>query len=88
MSYTLIELRLHNRDLVARLYPHPPRDAVEQRRRCARVSRQIAKLRGHGLLGKVKDARLYGPTDHGLRVMTAALQLRQREFPDAYTTAA
>jgi hypothetical protein len=44
LSYTLIELRLHNRDLVARLYPHPPRDAVEQRRRCARVSRQIAKL--------------------------------------------
>jgi hypothetical protein len=28
------------------------------------------------------------PTDHGLRVMTAALQLRQRQFPDAYATAA
>lgn len=79
---------VRNRDLVARLYPHPPRDAVEQRRRCARVSRQIAKLRGHGLLAKVKDARLYRPTDHGLRVMTAALQLRQRQFPHAYATAA
>ncbi len=38
-----------NADLVARLYRRPPADAQEAHRRCARVSRLIAKLRGHGL---------------------------------------
>lgn len=52
---------LRNRDLARHLYPDPPTDPAEQRRRCARVSRMIAKLRGHGLLAKVKDTRLYRP---------------------------
>lgn len=76
-----------NRDLTARLYPHPPRDPDEARRRCARSSRLIAKLRGHGLVAKVKQTRLYRPTPEGLRVMTAALQVRNRAFPAAYAIA-
>jgi len=59
----------------------------EQRRRCPRTSRQIAKLRGHGLLAKVKAARLYRPTPKGLRLMTAAVQIRQHDFPAAYAIA-
>lgn len=76
-----------NRDLAARLYPHPPPTRAEARRRCAHVSRLIAKLRGHGLLAKVKHCRLYRPTAYGLKVMTAALRLRHRDFPHAYAIA-
>ena len=77
-----------NADLMARLYPRPPADAQEAHRRCARVSRLIAKLRGHGLVAKVPRARLYRPTRHGYRVMTAALVLHDDRFPGAYLAAA
>ena len=77
-----------NADLVARLYRRPPTDAQEAHRRCARVSRLIAKLRGHGLVAKVPRARLYRPTRHGYRVMTAALAMHDDRFPDHYLAAA
>ncbi|MDQ4096977.1 MAG: hypothetical protein M3144_03785 [Actinomycetota bacterium] len=77
-----------NADLMARLYPRPPANAQEAHRRCARVSRLIGKLRGHGLVAKVPRARLYRPTRHGYRVMTAALVLHDDRFPDAYVSAA
>ncbi len=77
-----------NADLVARLYPRPPLDTREAHRRCARVSRLIAKLRGHGLVAKVPRARLYRPTRQGYRVMSAALALHDDRFPDAYAAAA
>jgi len=50
-----------NADLAAWLYPDVATSAEEARRRTQRVCRLIAKLRGHGLIMKVKDARLYGP---------------------------
>ena len=77
-----------NADLVARLYPHPPRSHDEARRRCARVSRLIAKLRGHGLVAKVPHQRVYRPTRYGYRVMTAAVAIHDDRFPDAYLEAA
>jgi hypothetical protein len=77
-----------NADLVARLYPHPPIDADEAHRRCARVSRLIAKLRGHGLVAKVPRARLYRPTAYGYKVMTAAIAVHDEQFPDHYLAAA
>ncbi|MCL0096460.1 hypothetical protein M1N66_02500 [Thermodesulfovibrionales bacterium] len=45
-----------NRDLQTHLYSSPPASEVEQRQRSARVTRLIAKLRGHGLIAKVKDS--------------------------------
>ncbi|MFN2506704.1 MAG: hypothetical protein ABR540_21240 [Acidimicrobiales bacterium] len=77
-----------NAHLVARLYPRPPVDAREAHRRCARISRLIAKMRGHGLVAKVPRARLYRPTRHGYRVMTAALAMHDDRFPDHYLAAA
>ncbi len=77
-----------NADLVARLYSRPPLDRAEAHRRCARVSRLIAKLRGHGLVAKVPRARLYRPTRQGFRVMTAALALHDDRFPETYSAAA
>src|SRR3972149_4185747 len=47
-----------NRDLCARLYPPLASSDQEVKRRCARISRLIAKLRGHGLIAKVKDSHL------------------------------
>lgn len=70
-----------NKDLQARLYSAPPRSDDEQRRRSARVTRWIAKLRGHGLIAKVKASRLYRLTARGLRLMAAALACRNKEFP-------
>ena len=84
-SYTITGFRNH--DLTNRLYARPPRDDVEARRRCARTSRLIAKLRGHGLIAKVPRARLYRVTAHGQRVLTAALRCHDDAFPDAYLAA-
>jgi hypothetical protein len=75
-----------NRDLQQRLYPKPARNANEQRRRSARVSRLIRKLRGHGLVGKVPGCRLYRPTAHGLELMAAAIHCRTGLFPAALQT--
>jgi len=85
-EHTIVGFR--NAHLTRRLYPQPPRTAEEARRRCARVSRLIATLRGHGLVAKVPKQRLYRVTAHGQRFMSAALALHDRDFPAAYTAAA
>jgi hypothetical protein len=77
-----------NRELQRLLYPAPPRSRAEQRKRSARVTRQLAKLRGHGLIAKVKNSRLYRPTQRGLRLMSAAVHYRSTLFPDALMQAA
>jgi hypothetical protein len=71
---------LRNRDLQLALYPIPPDSPQEIKRRCAAVSRLIAKLRGHGLLAAVGRSRLYRITRRGHRVMTAALRFRKLDF--------
>ncbi|MHB2023750.1 MAG: hypothetical protein ACYCO3_10535 [Mycobacteriales bacterium] len=58
-----------NTHLQARLYSRPPRDDTEAKRRCARTSRLIVKLRGHGLVAKVPRRRLYRVTPYGQQVM-------------------
>lgn len=74
-----------NRDIALRLYPDLLNQPKSMRRRVgARVSRWIAKMRGHGLVSKVRDSRLYRVTRHGCRVMRAVLRFRGVEFPLAY----
>jgi hypothetical protein len=85
-EHTIVGFR--NTHLRRRLYSQPPRGQQETRRRCAHVSRQIAKLRGHGLIAKVPKQRLYRVTAHGRRYMTAAIALHDHDFPAAYTAAA
>ncbi len=77
-----------NADLAARLYRHPPGSPEDAQRRCARVSRLIAKLRGHGLVAKVPHLRLYRVTPYGQKVMTAALAVHDDTFPEVYLRAA
>lgn len=75
-------------DITARLYRRPPADIDESHRRCERVSRLIAKLRGHGLVAKVPRARRYRLTPHGHRLLTAAVNLHDDTWPDYYLAAA
>jgi hypothetical protein len=85
-SYTIAGFRNH--DITARLYARAARDGDEARRRCARTSRLIAKLRGHSLIAKVPRERLYRVTPYGHRLLTAALAYHDDAFPDAYLAAA
>jgi len=77
-----------NRDLCVRLYSHPATSDQQAKQRCSRVSRLIAKLRGHGLIAKVKDARLYRITKLGSQVLFAVLSFYQSDFPSAFQSAA
>ena len=76
-----------NQGLCARLYASAPATPADAKRRCARVSRLIAKLRGRGLVAKVKDARLYRVTARGCRLLSAALGYRAIDFPKAFAAA-
>ena len=69
-----------NRDLARHLYPRPSRSPEERKRRCARTSRLIAKLRGHGLVAKVPRTRLYRVTQKGYRTMSAAISFREQHW--------
>lgn len=70
-----------NRHICVALYDIPTMDEREKRRRCARVSRLIAKLRGHKLVERVAGSHLYRVTDYGYQVMSAALHYRFVDFP-------
>ncbi len=72
-----------NSDLATRLYGSVADGPQEIKRRCARASRIIAKLRGHGLIAKVKGCRLYRVTSRGYRLMSATLGFRLEQFPQA-----
>lgn len=77
-----------NRDLCRRLYEKPAHSPEEASRRCARVSRLIRKLRGHGLVAKVHRSRVYRVTPRGYRTMSAVLYFRHSAFSEAYKKAA
>ena len=70
-----------NKNLQAYLYPKPAKTHTEQRQRSAHVTRLVAKLRGHGLISKVKGSRLYRSTPRGVRLMSAAILCRNKTFP-------
>jgi hypothetical protein len=76
-----------NHDLCAKLYAQPAASDKENKQRCIRMSRLIAKLRGHGLVAKVKDARLYRITKLGSQVLFAVLSFYQTDFPVAFQNA-
>jgi len=73
-----------NHDLCTKLYPEPAASDKEGKQRCTRVSRLIAKLRAHGLIAKVKDARLYRITKLGSQILFAVLSFYKTDFPTAF----
>jgi hypothetical protein len=76
-----------NTDISNRLWRRRPVDRDEAHRRCQRVSRLIAKLRGHDLIAKIPRARRYRVTPYGHRVMTAAIHLHDDQFAHHYLAA-
>jgi hypothetical protein len=77
---------LRNRYLVQTLFdPTDDRQAANRQR--ARVSRLLAKLRGHGLIEKIEHSHLYRVTAFGYRVMSAALHYRYVDFPTQFARA-
>lgn len=66
-----------NRDLQARLYKTPARDAGEARRRSAHTSRALARLRAHGLIKKVPGEYRYHLTASGRRLAAGVLAARE-----------
>jgi len=76
-----------NRDLQQQLYPNPPNNKAEAIRRTHRVSRLIGKLRGHHLIAKVKNSRLYRVTARGVSSMWPAIRFRKLDFPELFNHA-
>lgn len=76
-----------NHDLTAKLYSRPPASAQVSKQRCMRTSRLIAKLRGHGLIAKVKNSRLYRLTKLGTRILFAVVAFYRSHFPVAFQSA-
>ena len=62
-----------NRDLQGKLYPAAATDVADAKRRTHRTSRLIAKLRGHGLITRVKNSRLTAVLDPSDEAMAAEL---------------
>jgi hypothetical protein len=62
---------LRNRDVVAGLYAKAAKDGAEQKRRSARVGRQLRLLRAHGILRKVPKTHRYQVTERGRLILTA-----------------
>ncbi len=65
-----------NRDIRPLLCEKTPRDADDQRRQAAAISRQFALLRAHGLIRKVPHTHRYVLTESGRNSITAILAAR------------
>lgn len=73
-----------NSDLAEKLFTKPAASDKQAKQRCTKISRLIAKLRGHGLISKVKNARLYRITELGSRVLSAVLSFFHTDFSMAF----
>jgi hypothetical protein len=60
-----------NRDLQVTFFGAPTDDVRENRRRSARISRQLRLLRAHGLIRKVTGTYRYHQTATGHRAISA-----------------
>lgn len=76
-----------NRDL-ARALHEPAHTPTSRRRTMQRISRQLQLLRAHGLIQKVPHCHRYQVTSKGEAIMTAAVRVHTREFPNELPCAA
>jgi hypothetical protein len=77
-----------NADLRRRLYAQGTDDALERRRRCARVTRLIQLLRARRLVAKIPHTRRYRVTRAGELLMSAAIKVKELQFPKQISEAA
>lgn len=64
---------LRNRDIRRALYGPDSKDAAENKRRSAAVSRKLALLQAHGVIRKIARTHRYTVTDKGRNAITAIL---------------
>lgn len=76
-----------NKDICAAIFDQEPASVHDARRRSAKVSRLLAKLRGHGLIAQVAHSRLYRATTYGIQLMSTAIHYRFVDFPSLFATA-
>lgn len=76
---------VRNRDVRTRLFGT---SAATDRRRSGQVSRLIKRLHLRGLVAKIPRSRRWRVTQLGHAVMSAAIQLREEQFPAAFLKAA
>ncbi len=69
---------LRNRELRKLLHPAAA-NAAQQRQQAAKITRQLALLRAHGLLKKVGGTHRWLLTDQGRRIITALLAAQQAD---------
>jgi hypothetical protein len=77
--------RLHgfrNRDVASKLHGSKTVTPEERRRRSLRVCRQLQLLRAHGLIAKIPHSNRYKVTDKGDALMTTAISLHAKHFPE------
>ncbi len=67
-----------NRDVRGHLHPGTS-SAAERRRQASRITRQLARLRAHGLIKKVSGTHRWQVTETGRRLITALLTARQAD---------
>ncbi len=70
------------RDVAKHLQLKPSKDPKEKRRQSGRVGRLLQLLRAHGLINKLPKTRRYRVTDAGFALMSAAIHLRHKGFPE------
>ena len=56
----------------------------DTRRQSSRTSRLLARLHSYGLIAKISRSRRWKASQDGLRVMSAALRLREQRFPELH----
>jgi hypothetical protein len=69
---------LRHADVRAILYPKTP-EGLTARQLASRVSRQLARLRAHGLIAKLGKSHRYKVTQKGRRIITAFLAAAQAD---------
>jgi hypothetical protein len=68
-------------DVRQHLYPTPPADDKERRRRTCRVSRKLSCLRARGLIARIPKSRRYRLTAIGRATIHAVIRFHDLDFP-------
>lgn len=79
---------VRNRDLQTLLFPIPPSNKAEARRRSATISRKLRLLRAHGILQKLPHTHRYQISDKGRLTLNAVLSAQRITTQQLTTLAA
>ena len=78
-----------NPDIRAKLHGSAHlKNIADPKRRSGKVTRILGRCHAHGLIAKIPHSRRWRVTKHGRMAMSAAIQLRDVQFPISYSKAA